>query len=209
VPSLTLAATDFESRAALERAIVGALKEAQIDWLLLAGYMRRCGDTLLRAFPSRILNIHPSLLPAYKGLHAIKRAYDDGASETGCTVHLVDRGLDTGPALASAALPLRDGEPLEELSERVHQAEHLLFPYVLSQIAAGNLREGISRPFICSLESASSATSSEVAIPSSPGASSLSTSSADFAALGIELRLPPPLLPSSHRPRTRTKGQSA
>jgi len=90
--------------------------------------MRRLHRPLLDAFPDRILNIHPSLLPAFPGLDAIRQAWEHGVKVTGCTVHLVGAGMDDGPILAQAAVEVRDGDTLETLEARIHEAEHRLYP---------------------------------------------------------------------------------
>ena len=99
-----------------------------MDTLLLAGFMRRLHATLLDAFPDRILNLHPALLPAFPGLDAIRQAFEHGVKVTGCTVHLVDAGLDAGPVVAQEAVEVRDGDTLETLARRIHEAEHRLYP---------------------------------------------------------------------------------
>jgi phosphoribosylglycinamide formyltransferase-1 len=104
------------------------LRVHQVDVLLLAGFMRRLHETLLDAFPDRILNLHPSLLPAFPGLGAIRRAFEHGVKVTGCTVHLVDAGVDGGPIVAQEAVEIHDRDTLEELERRIHEAEHSLYP---------------------------------------------------------------------------------
>lgn len=111
-----------------ERPWVEALQSRGIDVVLLAGFMRRLHAEFLRAFPDRILNIHPSLLPAFPGLDAIARAFDHGVRVTGCTVHLVTEELDGGPIVAQSAVEVLDGETLESLERRIHDAEHRLYP---------------------------------------------------------------------------------
>jgi phosphoribosylglycinamide formyltransferase-1 len=96
--------------------------------VLLAGFMRRLHDVFLGAFRERILNIHPSLLPAFPGLDAIERAWEDGVRVTGCTVHVVDDALDGGAIVAQSAVEVRDDDTLETLEARVHEAEHRLYP---------------------------------------------------------------------------------
>ena len=105
-----------------------ALNERQVNVVLLAGFMRRLHATLLEPFTGRMLNIHPSLLPAFPGLDAIGQAYRAGVRVTGCTVHLVNAGLDQGPILAQAEVARRPADTLAELEARVHEAEHALYP---------------------------------------------------------------------------------
>lgn len=118
----------FRTRIEDERTWLDALHARRVGCVLLAGFMRRIHATLLDAFPERILNIHPSLLPAFPGLDAIARAFDHGARVTGCTVHLVDAGLDQGAIVAQAAIEVREGDTLEALEARMHEAEHALYP---------------------------------------------------------------------------------
>jgi phosphoribosylglycinamide formyltransferase-1 len=113
---------------------------ADVDTILLAGFMRILGARMLAAFPGRILNIHPSLLPAFPGTHAIARALEHGVRVTGCTVHLVDAGVAEGPILGQSAVEVREDDTLEALTERVHAAEHVLYPRVV--------HEYLTRPFV-------------------------------------------------------------
>ena len=101
---------DFESKDAYEEAILNALRESGAEWLVLAGYMRLIGPVLLSAYPSKIINIHPSLLPSFPGKDAIGQAVAHGVKVTGVTVHLVDAGMDTGPILAQYAVDVVDGD---------------------------------------------------------------------------------------------------
>jgi phosphoribosylglycinamide formyltransferase 1 len=118
----------FRTRLEDERPWLDVLRTHQVDTILLAGFMRRLHRPLLAEFRDRILNIHPSLLPAFPGLDAIGQAWVQGVKMTGCTVHLVDAELDAGPIVAQAAVPVREDDTLELLEERVHEAEHLLYP---------------------------------------------------------------------------------
>ena len=111
-----------------ERPWLEVLRARGVEVVLLAGFMRRLHRTLLDAYPERILNIHPSLLPAFPGLDAVARAWEGGVRITGCTVHLVTPELDAGPIVAQAAVEVRDDESLEHLASRIHDAEHRLYP---------------------------------------------------------------------------------
>ncbi len=111
-----------------ERAWIERLRAHDVDTLLLAGFMRILSATFLDAFGGRVLNIHPSLLPAFPGVDAIARAHAHGVRVTGCTVHLVNAGIDDGPILDQAAVEVRPGDSVEALAERVHAAEHALYP---------------------------------------------------------------------------------
>ena len=111
------------------------LKEAGVELVCLAGFMRLVKQPLLDFFPKRILNIHPSLLPAYPGLMAWSQAVDDGASESGCTVHYVDAGMDTGPIIEQAKVPVLAGDTAETLHARIQVEEHKLYPEVIRRVA--------------------------------------------------------------------------
>ncbi|CAI3257980.1 phosphoribosylglycinamide formyltransferase [Enterococcus cecorum] len=125
---------EFENKAAYEKALLQLLQEQQIDLIVLAGYMRIIGQTLLSHYSNRILNIHPSLLPSFPGLHGIKDAYEYGVKVTGVTVHLVDDGVDTGPIIAQEPVMILPEDSLESLEEKIHQTEHRLYPKVLRDV---------------------------------------------------------------------------
>jgi phosphoribosylglycinamide formyltransferase-1 len=118
----------FRTRLEDEGPWLAALRSRSVDTVLLAGFMRRLHETLLMAYPDRILNIHPSLLPAFPGLDAIRRAWEHGVRVTGCTVHLVTPEVDGGPILAQRAVDVEEGGTLEALEARIHEAEHELYP---------------------------------------------------------------------------------
>lgn len=132
IPVLELAPKTFASKAHYEQAIVDALQEKSIEWVVLAGYMRLIGETLLTAFPNRIVNIHPSLLPSFPGKDAIGQAVEHGVKVTGVTVHFVDAGMDTGPIIAQVAVDVAGSR--EETETRIHQAEHKLYTATLKQL---------------------------------------------------------------------------
>jgi phosphoribosylglycinamide formyltransferase-1 len=112
-----------------------ALKAARVDLVCLAGFMRLVRAPLLEAFPNRILNIHPALLPAFPGLQAWKQALDAGVKETGCTVHYVDGGMDTGPVILQGKVPVLAGDTPETLHERILGAEHRTYPEAIRMVA--------------------------------------------------------------------------
>ena len=113
---------------------VGALlKDAGVDLVCLAGFMRLVKQPLLDAYPNRIINIHPSLLPNYPGLMAWKQAVEDGASESGCTVHYVDAGMDTGPVIIQAKVPVYEDDTAETLHQRIQVEEHRIYPEAIKQ----------------------------------------------------------------------------
>jgi len=125
---------------AAEAAYVAALRDANVDLIVLAGFMRILKGDFLRAFADRVINIHPSLLPSFTGLAAWKQALEYGVKITGCTVHLVDQGIDTGPILGQRAVPVEPDDTPESLHARIQAAEHELYPEVLRQIAAGEIK---------------------------------------------------------------------
>ena len=122
-----------------ERAYISALQNARADLVLLAGFMRVLKGDFLRAFEGRIVNIHPSLLPAFPGLEAWKQAFDAGVKATGCTVHFVDAGVDSGPIIGQQTVPVLDDDTAETLHQRIHAAEHELYPKCVAAIARGEI----------------------------------------------------------------------
>jgi phosphoribosylglycinamide formyltransferase-1 len=119
-----------------ETRAIQILRDHKADWVVLAGFMRIIKSGLLRAFAGRIVNIHPSLLPAFPGLDAGRQALEAGAKETGCTVHRVDEGIDTGPVLIQRRVPVLPDDTLEMLMDRIHEQEHLAYPEALRKVAA-------------------------------------------------------------------------
>lgn len=124
-------------REAFQAALLDQLKAAQPDIVCLAGFMRVLTESFVREFDGRMLNIHPSLLPKYKGLHTHARALEAGDTQAGCTVHLVTPALDDGPILGQARVPIQDGDTPDSLAARVLLREHQLYPAVLRRFAAG------------------------------------------------------------------------
>lgn len=123
-----------------ERRVVEILQNEDVDLIVLAGYMRMVKEPLLRAFPHRIINIHPSLLPKFRGLAAWRQALEAGEQTTGCTVHWVDEGMDTGAIIAQRDVPVLPGDTAEALHARIQVAEHEIYPEVIARIAAGAVR---------------------------------------------------------------------
>lgn len=126
-------------------AIATELVHAGCDYVVMAGYMRMLGEAVLVAFPDRVLNLHPALLPSFKGAHAIRDAYDAGVKVTGVTVHFANAEYDKGPIVAQRAVDIAEDDTLESLEEKIHAVEHELYPEVLRWIAAGRVSVGDDR----------------------------------------------------------------
>ncbi len=122
-----------------ERAFVAALQNTKVDLIVLAGFMRVLKGDFLRAFEGRIVNVHPSLLPSFPGLEAWKQALDHGVKVTGCTVHFVDAGVDSGAIIGQQTVPVLDNDTAESLHQRIHAAEHELYPQCVAAIARGEI----------------------------------------------------------------------
>ncbi|PZX03177.1 phosphoribosylglycinamide formyltransferase-1 [Psychrobacillus insolitus] len=133
IKTLAIKPSSFSSKQAYEQAVLDKLSELKVEWIILAGYMRLIGDVLLGAYPNRIINIHPSLLPSFPGKDAIGQAMEHGVKVTGVTVHYVDAGMDTGPILAQAAVEVVSGNR-EKTEERIHAVEHELYTKTLQQL---------------------------------------------------------------------------
>jgi phosphoribosylglycinamide formyltransferase-1 len=139
VPTVVVDHKTFAHRDAFDAAIVEVLRAHDVSCVVLAGFMRLVTRTLLDAFPHRVINIHPALLPAFPGVHAQRQALAYGVRVTGCTVHLVDAGMDTGPILAQATVPILDDDDEASLQARILAKEHALLPEVLQWIAEGRV----------------------------------------------------------------------
>lgn len=140
VPTVVLSHNEFSSREEFDHRIIEILRYHKVDLVCLAGFMRLLSPVLLRAYPERILNIHPSLLPAFVGLHAQRQAVKYGAKVSGATVHLVDEDLDHGPILLQQAVPVQDDDDEETLSERILEQEHQLYPKAIGLVLDGKAR---------------------------------------------------------------------
>jgi phosphoribosylglycinamide formyltransferase 1 len=127
------------SREEHDASMVELLRAHDVDLVCLAGYMRLVSPVLLRAFPGRVLNVHPSLLPSFPGLDAQRQAWEHGVKISGATVHLVDEGLDTGPIVAQEAVPVNDGDTPQTLAARILEAEHRLYPEAVREVLSGRL----------------------------------------------------------------------
>ena len=125
---------DYTTKSDYEHQILKALTESNTELIILAGYMRIIGETLLSAYENKIINIHPSLLPAFPGKNAIPRAFESGATETGVTVHYVDAGIDTGQIISQHRVPISPNDTLQTLEAKIHQAEHELYIQTLRRL---------------------------------------------------------------------------
>lgn len=129
----------YASREDFDRALVKALQEADVDLVVLAGFMRIITPVMLTAFPHRIINIHPALLPAFAGLNVQQQALDYGARFSGCTVHFVDDGVDTGPIIVQAVVPILSEDSAVTLAERILEQEHRIYPLAIQWLAEGRV----------------------------------------------------------------------
>jgi phosphoribosylglycinamide formyltransferase-1 len=127
-------------KAGYDGAILNVLTQYDIDLLLLAGYFRLLGNEIIEAYRNRILNIHPSLLPAFKGLHAQKQAFEYGVKVAGCTVHFVDEGLDSGPIILQSCVSVLQGDTEETLTSRILEQEHIIYPEAVRLFVEGKLK---------------------------------------------------------------------
>ncbi len=132
--------SEGKEREAYDREVVAALNQCQVDFICLAGFMRVLSPYFIRAFPGRILNIHPALLPSFPGLDAQKQALDYGVKFSGCTVHLVDEGVDTGPIVRQAVVPVLDHDTVETLSARILQEEHRIYSEAIGLLLENKVR---------------------------------------------------------------------
>ena len=138
VPSVVLSPKLFSSRNEYEKLIVRILKSQKVDLVALAGFMRILTPYFIKAYQGKILNVHPSLLPAFKGAHAIRDAYEAGVKETGVSVHVVTLALDAGPVLAQVKVKRKKSDTLKSLEKRIHLAEHRLYPAAIQNFLIKN-----------------------------------------------------------------------
>ena len=139
IPTLVLCRDDYADPAKADERIATALREAGAEYVFMAGYMRMVTPVLLDAFPNRIVNLHPALLPSFVGAHAIKDAFDAGVKVTGVTVHFANAEYDKGPIIAQRPVIVRERDTLDELEARIHETEHVLYPEVVRLIAEGRV----------------------------------------------------------------------
>jgi len=128
IPCRIIDYATFPSREVYERALLASMQEVNADLFVLAGYMRILGSSIVRAFPGKMINIHPALLPAFTGLHAQRQAVQHGVKVAGCTVHFVDESLDGGPIILQKCVPVLDSDDEDDLAERILEQEHIVFP---------------------------------------------------------------------------------
>jgi phosphoribosylglycinamide formyltransferase-1 len=148
IPCRCIDHRQFPSREDFDREVVAALKQAGVELVVLAGFMRLISGAFLEEFPGRIMNIHPALLPAFPGLNVQQKALDYGARFAGCTVHFVDGGVDTGPIIIQAVVPIHQDDTEESLKARILAQEHRIYPRAIQLFAENRLRIEGRRVFI-------------------------------------------------------------
>lgn len=148
IQTLTLSKEIYADPLTADMVIATELKRAGVDYVVMAGYMRKVGMALLEAFPNRVLNIHPALLPSFRGAHAIQDAYDYGVKVTGVTVHLANFDYDRGPIIAQEPVVIQEGWSVNELEAAIHEVEHRLYPRVIQAIAEGRMHVEAGRVHI-------------------------------------------------------------
>lgn len=140
IETLVINHREFAKREDFDQAVVKALQEAGVELVVLAGFMRIITQTFIDAYPNRIINIHPALLPAFPGLHVQQQAIDYGARFSGCTVHFVDGGVDTGPIIIQAVVPILPDDTADSLAARILEQEHQIYPRAIQLIAEGRVK---------------------------------------------------------------------
>ncbi len=145
IPVLVMNREKYADVEAADAQIVEALREAGAEYVVMAGYMRKVTPVMLDAFPDRVLNLHPALLPSFKGAHAIQDAFDAGVKVTGVTVHFANEDYDKGPIVAQEPVRVEEGWTVDQLEEAIHAVEHVLYPRVLRLIAEGRVSVGAAR----------------------------------------------------------------
>ena len=145
IPVVVLNRQIYADPQAADRMIVDELRAAGAEYVVMAGYMRKLTPVVLDAFPDRVLNLHPALLPSFKGAHAIQDAFDAGVKVTGVTVHFANEDYDKGPIVAQEPVRIEEGMTLDELEAAIHAVEHVLYPRVLRRLAEGRIAVGADR----------------------------------------------------------------
>ena len=148
IQTLTLSKEIYADPLTADMVIASELKRMGVDYVVMAGYMRKVGMALLEVFPNRVLNIHPALLPSFRGAHAIQDAYDYGVKVTGVTVHLANFDYDRGPIIAQEPVAIQEGWSVNELEAAIHEVEHRLYPRVIQAIAEGRMHVEAGRVHI-------------------------------------------------------------
>lgn len=140
IETLVLTKEGFKTREAYDREVIKTLEEKNIDLIVLAGFMRLLSSYFVNKYRNRILNIHPALLPSFKGTHGVKDALDYGVKVTGPTVHFVNEGLDSGPIIIQEAVKIKDTDTEETLAQRIHKKEHMIYPKAIKLVIEGKLQ---------------------------------------------------------------------
>lgn len=140
IEALYINPREYKERETFDEVIAGLLQQRRIDLVVLAGYMRLLSPSFVKKFKGRIMNIHPSLLPAFPGLNGVKKALSYGVKVSGCTVHFVDEGLDTGPIILQEAVSVFEEDTEDSLHERIHRVEHRLYPRAIQLFIENKLR---------------------------------------------------------------------
>ena len=143
IPTLVMNKTLYADPEAADAQIVAALKEAGAEYVFMAGYMRMVTPVMLKAYPNRVVNLHPALLPSFKGAHGIQDAFDAGVKFTGVTVHFANEEYDKGPIIAQEPVQVLESDTVDTLEERIHAVEHRLYPAAAQLIAQGRVRVGL------------------------------------------------------------------
>lgn len=139
IPTMVLNRDVYADPIAADKRIVEVLQAAGASYVIMAGYMRKLTPVVLNAFPDKVVNLHPALLPSFKGAHAIEDAFNFGVKVTGITVHFANEDYDKGPIIAQRAVHVLETDTLDSLEQRIHEAEHELFPEVIGWLAAGRI----------------------------------------------------------------------
>ena len=150
IPTLALNRDVYADAHAANQRIADEMRAAGAEYLVMAGYMRMVGSEVLDAYPDHVVNLHPALLPSFVGAHGIQDAYDAGVKVTGVTVHFANAEYDKGPIIAQKAVPVKEGDSLDDLEARIHRAEHKLYPKVIGWIADGRVSVDENRHVVIS-----------------------------------------------------------
>ena len=140
IKSVVVDHRQFKTREEFEKKLIDLLRAHSVELVIMAGFMRILSSLFLQTFPSRIMNIHPALLPSFQGLHGQKQAFDYGVKFSGCTVHFADDGVDTGPIIMQAIVPVFDNDTADTLQQRILKEEHRLFPQAIQFYAEGRIQ---------------------------------------------------------------------